>query len=116
MKPKPCPFCEPPPGKPHTFVRDGQVWHFTGRHFVAGHHYEPIELTDDDRYRMETKLAFDAILELIKNVQNPAATRFKSAAGGEDAALDAGKIPCEKGICETMYCLDGKICPYREEE
>lgn len=31
---------------------------------------------DDDRYRDETRLAFEAILKLIENVQHPAQLRF----------------------------------------
>jgi hypothetical protein len=36
---------------------------------------------DDDQYRQETRLAFDALLELIKNVQQPASNRFHKIIG-----------------------------------
>ena len=38
---------------------------------------------DDNRYKDETRLAFEAVLELIKNVQHPAQQRFSQALKGE---------------------------------
>jgi hypothetical protein len=38
---------------------------------------------DDQKYKDETRLAFEAVLELIKNVQHPAQDRFWQALKGD---------------------------------
>lgn len=41
---------------------------------------------DDDRYRDETRIVFEAVLKLVENVQHPAQKRFHKVMDGTKSA------------------------------
>ena len=69
---------------------------------------------DDNRYKDETRIAFEAVLELIKNVQHPAQLRFheivaKATPLIEARARDSVARDLYKIIAETNYDMASVI-------